>query len=153
VVTDDARWFAGIDWSSQTHQACLIDAGDKIIGERAFAHGGAGLAELCAWLLTMTAAEPAAIAVVSRSTRSTRSSSIASVWLGPRTTGAMRMSFPILCAPTRLTAEDAVVVELREWSRMTEDLQQESNRLANRMREQLWRYYPQALTVCDDLGC
>src|SRR5262249_5682393 len=51
AMIDDARWFAGIDWASQTHQACLIDAGGKIIGERAFAHGGAGLAELCHWLL------------------------------------------------------------------------------------------------------
>ena len=43
----------------------------------------------------------------------------------------------------RLTVEDPVVIELREWSRMAEDLQQERNRLANRVREQLWRYYPQ----------
>ena len=53
-MTDDARWFAGIDWASQTHQVCLIDANGKITGERAFAHGGAGLADLCAWLLSMT---------------------------------------------------------------------------------------------------
>jgi hypothetical protein len=45
-----------------------------------------------------------------------------------------------------------MVVELREWSRMTEDLQQERNRLANRVREQLWRYYPQALAISDDLA-
>jgi hypothetical protein len=55
--------FAGIDWASQTHQVCLVDAGGKIIGERAFAHGGPGLAELCAWLLTMTRGAPTAIAV------------------------------------------------------------------------------------------
>ncbi len=61
-MSDDARWFAGIDWASRTHQACLIDAGGKILGERAFAHGGDGLAELCAWLLATTGAEPAVIA-------------------------------------------------------------------------------------------
>jgi hypothetical protein len=33
-MTDDARWFAGIDWASQTHQVCLIDADGKMIGER-----------------------------------------------------------------------------------------------------------------------
>jgi hypothetical protein len=32
------------------------------------------------------------------------------------------------------------------------DQQQERNRLANRVREQLWRYYPQALAVSDDLA-
>ena len=35
---------------------------------------------------------------------------------------------------------------------MSEDLQQERNRLANRVREQLWRYYPQALAISDDLA-
>ena len=44
------------------------------------------------------------------------------------------------------------MIELREWSRMAEDLSQERNRLANRVREQLWRYYPQALELGDDLA-
>jgi Transposase len=44
------RWFAGVDWGSATHQACLIDGAGKVVGERAFAHGGAGLAALCDWL-------------------------------------------------------------------------------------------------------
>jgi hypothetical protein len=35
----------------------------QIIGERAFAHRGAGLADLCTWFLSMTGAEPAVIAV------------------------------------------------------------------------------------------
>ena len=52
----------------------------------------------------------------------------------------------------RLSAEDATVIELREWSRMTEDLQQERNRLTNRVREQLWRYYSQALAISDDVA-
>src|SRR5260370_11052670 len=52
----------------------------------------------------------------------------------------------------RLAVQDPLVIELREWSRMTEDLQQERNRLANRARDQLWRYYPQALEITDDLA-
>jgi hypothetical protein len=32
------------------------------------------------------------------------------------------------------------------------DLQQERNRLAKPVREQLWRYYPQALAISDDLA-
>ena len=47
---------------------------------------------------------------------------------------------------------DPIAVELREWSRMTEDLQQERTRLSNRIREQLWRYYPQMLKLTDDAG-
>ena len=35
---------------------------------------------------------------------------------------------------------------------MTEDLGAERNRLTNRMRELLWRYYPALLTLENDLG-
>jgi transposase len=44
------------------------------------------------------------------------------------------------------------VVELREWSRIAEDLQGERQRLLNRLRDQLWRYYPQMLDITPDLG-
>jgi transposase len=42
----------------------------------------------------------------------------------------------------RLSNDEPVIVKLREWSRMADELQQERARLASRMREQLWRYYP-----------
>jgi hypothetical protein len=41
-----------------------------------------------------------------------------------------------------LAAADPIIVELREWSRIAEDLGVERNRLVNRLREQLWRYFP-----------
>jgi transposase len=47
---------------------------------------------------------------------------------------------------------DPVVVELREWSRIAEDLTKERGRLANRFRQQLWRYYPQMLELSDDIA-
>ncbi|MET4177852.1 transposase [Bradyrhizobium sp. LA6.1] len=42
------------------------------------------------------------------------------------------------------------IIQLREWSRMTEDLSAERNRLANRFRHQLWRYFPQMLELAED---
>jgi hypothetical protein len=49
-------------------------------------------------------------------------------------------------------ASDPAVVELREWSRLAEELQQERVRLGNRVRQQLWRYYPQLLELADDVA-
>jgi endonuclease III len=46
---------------------------------------------------------------------------------------------------------DPVIIELREWSRLAEELQQERVRLCNRIRQQLWRYYPQLLELVDDM--
>src|SRR3954449_8496186 len=56
------RWFAGVDWGSAKHQACLLDEVGTVVGERAFAHGGAGLAALCDWLMSM-AGDPGSVAV------------------------------------------------------------------------------------------
>ena len=44
-------WFVGVDWGSQKHQACVLDAAGKVLGERAFEHGGVGLSEMGAALL------------------------------------------------------------------------------------------------------
>jgi transposase len=47
---------------------------------------------------------------------------------------------------------DPIVIELREWSRLAAELQQERVRLGNRIRQQLWRYYPQLLALTDDVA-
>ena len=52
----------------------------------------------------------------------------------------------------RLVQPEEVIVKLREWSRMADELQQERARLASRMREQLWRYYPRMLELADDFA-
>jgi hypothetical protein len=52
----------------------------------------------------------------------------------------------------RLALAEPLVIELREWSRMTDDLNGERNRLCNRLREQLWRYFPAMLELEQDLG-
>ena len=57
------QWFVGVDWGSQTHQVCVIDAGGEVVGERAFEHGGEGLSAMAEWVLSMAAGEPAAIDV------------------------------------------------------------------------------------------
>ena len=40
--------FAGIDWPTKTRQ---VDADGEILGERAFARSGEGLAEMAGWIL------------------------------------------------------------------------------------------------------
>jgi transposase len=176
-MTEEPGWFVGIDWASEVHQVCLVDAAGKITGERRFPHGGVGLAELSVWLLAMTGAEPATIAVAIEvphgpivETLLERGFQVYAV--NPKQLDRFRDRFTVAGAKDdrrdahvlgdalrtdrhcfrRLVAEEAMVIELREWSRMVEDLQQERNRLSNRVREQLWRYYPQALAISDDLA-
>ena len=48
--SEPAFW-AGIDWGSQSHQACVLDAAGTVLGEEAFPHSGAGLGQLLDWIL------------------------------------------------------------------------------------------------------
>src|SRR5437762_6045740 len=89
-------------------------------------------------------------------------SATASPWPAPKMTGAKddRRDAHVLAdslrtdrhAFRRLSNDEPVIVQLREWSRMADEPQQERARLASRMREQLWRYYPQMLELADDLA-
>ena len=57
-------WYAGVDWGSEKHQACILDPQGAIVGEREFSHSGAGLAELGDWILSIAgAASAVAVAI------------------------------------------------------------------------------------------
>jgi transposase len=169
------RWFAGVDWGSAKHQACLLDEAGTVVGERAFAHGGAGLAALCDWLVSI-AGEAGRVAVAievphgpvvdalldrgfavhainpKQLERLRDRVSLAGAKDDRRdarvAAGGLRTD-PHLFRPVE--AGDPAVIALREWSHLAEELQQERVRLSNRIRQQLWRYYPQLLEVSDDV--
>jgi transposase len=48
----------------------------------------------------------------------------------------------------RVQVADPIVIQIREVTRVDEDLRAEMNALANRLREQLHRFYPQMLSLC-----
>ena len=168
-------WFAGVDWGSEKHQVCLLDAAGKVVGEREVRHGGAGLAALCDWLVS-AAGEPGRVAVAievphgpvvdalldrgfavhainpKQLDRLRDRVSLAGAKDDRRdarvAAGGLRTD-PHLFRPVE--AGNPAVITLREWSRLAEELQQERLRLANRIRQQLWRYYPQLLELSDDV--
>lgn len=176
MANDNVTWFAGIDWGSEQHQACLLDAAGKVVGERAFPHGGAGLAALCDWLVSV-AGDPGRVAVAIEVPHgpvvdALLDRGLAVHAINPKQLDRLRDRFsvagakddrrdarvaaaglrtdPQLFRPVQ--AGDPVIIELREWSRLAEELQQERVRLGNRIRQQLWRYYPQLLDLTDDVA-
>jgi transposase len=174
-MTDPPECCAGVDWASDRHQICLLDGSGRVLGERSVEHSGQGLAELCGWLAVKGRTDPARIGVAIETchgpiveTLIERGFQVFSI--NPKQLDRFRDRFSVAGAKDdrldarvladslrtdrhcfRLLAPDEpLVIELREWSRMTEDLQQERNRLANRLRQQLWRYYPQMLALGED---
>ena len=170
------EYFAGIDWGSQTHQVCIVDSEGTVLGERAFRHDGAGLSEMADWLVATADAEPHVIGIAIEvphgpvvETMMERGFALHS--LNPKQLDRFRDRFSPAGAKDdrrdahtlgdglrtdrhafrRLDASAPEIVELRAWSRIADDLTCERTRLANRAREQLWRYYPQFLKVESDL--
>ena len=170
------EYFAGIDWGSETHQVCVVDSAGEVSAERAFSHGGAGLAEMAAWTLARAGVEPQAVGVAIEiphgpvvETMMERGFTVYSV--NPKQLDRFRDRFSPagakddrrdarVLADALRTDSDAFrrldpaapeIVELREWSRIANDLTCDRTRLVNRARQQLWRYYPQLLKVESDL--
>src|SRR3954462_11664865 len=175
MADETFRWFAGVDWGSAKHQVCLLDEAGKVVGERAFAHGGAGLAALCDWLVS-AAGDPGSVAGAIEGPHgpggdALRDRGFAVYAINPKQLDRLRDRISVAGAKDdrrdarvaaaglrtdrplfrRVLAGDPSVIELREWSRLAEELQQERVRLSNRIRQQLWRYYPQLLEVSDDV--
>jgi transposase len=176
-MTDDLSWFAGVDWASEAHRACLLDAEGTGVAGRDFTHDGAGLTELCDWLLAKTGASTERIAVAIETPRGPVVEALlergfAVFSINPKQLDRFRDRFTVAGAKDdsrdaqvlasslrtdrhafrRLSVDDPLVIELREWTRIHAELTQERSRLANRVRDQLWRYYPQARELSDDLA-
>ncbi len=169
--------FAGIDWGSEHHQACLVDGDGKVLGEKSFPHSGAGLARMCDWLRAVAGTEEAHIAVGIEVPHgpvvdSLLEQGFAAFAINPKQLDRFRDRFTVAGAKDdrrdarvlgdslrtdrqcfhRLETDQPVVIELREYSRMAEELCQERVRLANRLRQHLLRYYPQMLELNDDVA-
>jgi transposase len=170
-------FFIGVDWASEKHDVWVADAEGKRLGYKIFAHSGEGLSAMCAWLLATCRAAPEQIAVGIEvphgpvvETLLERGFLVYAI--NPKQLDRFRDRFTMAGAKDdsrdaetmasalrtdrhafrKLALADPIVIELREWSRMTEDLTAERTRLANRVREQLWRYYPQMLAVETDVA-
>jgi transposase len=174
----EKQWYAGVDWASESHHVFLTDGDGHKIGEKIFKHSGEGLAEMAAWLMAASGADGpdqiyAAIEVPHGPVAETLMERGFKVHaINPKQMDRFRDRFTLAGAKDdsrdsevmasalrtdprcfRLLAPlDPVIVELREWSRMAQDLGAERNRLTNRLRQQLWRYFPAMLELEGDLG-
>ncbi len=176
-MDDQGDWFVGVDWASQTHRAVVLDARGRKLGERDFAHNGESLAAMAAWITGQTGAAPEAVAVAIEVPHGPVVESLLERGfrvhaINPKQLDRFRDRFSPAGAKDdsrdarvladalrtdprclrRLVPLDPTVIELREWSRIADDLRHDRIRLGNRVRELLWRYYPQMLELADDVA-
>ena len=166
------KFLAGIDWGSASHQACVIDHTGSILGEHSFPHGGKGLGEMVRWIMDVCESAPRQVAVAIEVPHGPvvevlMENGFCVHSINPKQLDRCRDRFSpsgakddrrdarVLASALgtdirhfrRLTAPEPGIIELRELSRMREELVNERTRLVARMRGQLWKYYPQ----CNEL--
>src|SRR5262244_2733577 len=167
------EWFVGIDWGSQQHQVCVLDRDRHRVGERAVDHDGASLAQLAAWLWTVSASQPQRVAVAIEVPRGAIVEGLLEhgfhvFALHPKQLDRFRDRHSVAGAKDdrrdafvladsvrtdrpsfrRLHLDAPHLLRLRELSRAEAMLLEAFRRSANRLREQLHRFYPQMLQLC-----
>ena len=161
---------AGVDWGSRTHHVCLMDHRGKVIKERAFEHGGRGLAAMNDWLRDRDRRPANRIGVAIETPH------------GPVVETLMESGFPVhsinpmqldrfrdrfsasgakddrrdakaLASALRTDPDclrpvpetDDDIIEMRGKARARKELVEDRNGIANRIRQHLVDYYPQFL--------
>ena len=167
------EWFVGIDWGSQQHQVCVLDRDRRRIGERSVDHDGASLARLATWLWSVSAGQPQQVAVAIEVPRGAIVEGLLErgfhvFAINPKQLDRFRDRHSVAGAKDdrrdafvladavrtaqprfrRLHLDDPQLLRLRELSRAEETLLEDFRRSANRLRDQLHRFYPQMLELC-----
>ncbi len=169
---NSAPMFVGIDWGSQSHQVCVLDANRTVLLDAAYPHSGAGLTEMVAAIRCAANDKLERLSVAIEQPRGAvvetlLEQGIAVFSLNPKQLDRFRDRHTVsgakddrrdafvladslrtdLPAFRRARLGDPLLVQLRELSRMQEELKAERIALGNRLREQLHRYYPQVLSL------
>jgi transposase len=164
--------FVGIDWGSESHQVCVINGARKVLLEKSYAHSGAGLGELVTAVLQAAAGQADRIAVAIEVPRGAivdtlLEKDVVVFAINPKQLDRFRDRHTVAGAKDdrrdafvladslrtdqhafrQVRLGDPALVELRELSRVHDELKTERIALGNRLREQMQRYFPQILAI------
>jgi transposase len=163
--------YVGVDWATEAHQICVLNPAGQRLEELAVPHSGAGLAALRTALQRRGSA-PHRIAVAIEVPHGAVVDALLDhgchvFAINPKQLERFRDRHTVAGAKDdrrdafvagdalrtdraafrRLHPEDPRVLQVRELSRLHAELVEEHGRLSNRLREQLWRFYPQLLAL------
>ena len=172
-MTETFGWYLGIDWATDKHEFCLIDAHGTVWGTRQVEHTAPAMLAALQWIRDRTGAMPSAIAVGIETRHGVVIDTVLEQGfrvfaLNPKQLDRFRDRFTAAGAKddTRdaqavadglrtdrrafrdVHPEDPSTIRLRELCRIVEDLQADEGRLANRLRDQLYRVDAPWLRLC-----
>ena len=167
------RYFVGIDWATESHEVCVLDAGQRVIDRKTVEHSGSGIAQFVMYLEKLAGGEPESVAVGIEIPRGAVVETLVerrfSVYsLNPKQMDRFRDRHTVAGAKDdrrdafviadslrtdmplfhRVRLDAPLVIRIRELSRTEEDVQQEQVRTGHQLRELLRRYFPQMVDLC-----
>ena len=170
MTEQDYDLFVGIDWGSVSHAACVIDRNRRVLAENFVLHNGSEISAFVEKLAGMAKLDRVAVSIeIPRGavveTLVERGAHVYSI--NPKQLDRFRDRHTVAGAKDdrrdafvladslrtdrhlfrRIRLDDPRVIQLREASRVDEDLKQDLSRLTNRLREQLHRFFPQVLQL------
>jgi transposase len=168
-----AQWFVGIDWATQTHAVCILDREGHVCERQEVQHTAVALRTFVDALVKRADGDPARIAIGIEVPRGALvelfvERGFAVYAINPKQVDRFRDRFTTAGAKDdrrdalvigdslrtdpqayrRVRLDDPVIIKLREWSRVDEDLGVELSRLTNQLRDLVYRIAPGVLTLC-----
>jgi transposase len=167
------RLLVGIDWGTQAHQVCVLDREGRLIKQRRFDYQAEQITAMIEWLIELAGGDPAAIAVAIERPGGALVEALIERGLhvysiNPKQLDRFRDRHTVAGAKDdrrdafvladslrtdlfvfhRVRLDDPWTIQMRELTRIEEELSVEITRLANQLRELLLRFYPQLLRLC-----
>jgi transposase len=172
VETQDYRIFVGIDWGTEIHRVVVLDERDVVRSDQRVPHTAAALGALADALLAMADGAPDTVAIAIEVPRGAVVETLLErgfhvYAVNPKQLERFRERYTVAGAKDdrrdawvaahalrtdrglfrALRVDAPAVIQLRELSRMDEELEAERRRLSNRLRDQLHRVWPALLTL------
>lgn len=168
-----ADWFVGIDWASKAHEVCILDRDGTVCERRQVDHTATALHAFVDALLLRAEGDPSRVAIAIETPRGAlvellveRGCAVAAI--NPKQLDRFRDRFTAAGAKDDrrdalvlgdslrtdpqafrwVRLDHPLVIQLREWSRVDEELGIEITRLTNQLRELVYRITPELLTLC-----
>jgi transposase len=172
----EAEIIGGIDWGGDRHGVCVLDSDRKVVLDTMVEHSPESLAALCDKLLGLVS-DPSKVWIAIEvphgpvvETLLERGMTVFSI--NPKQVDRFRDRFGVSGAKDdrrdarvladslytdpeayrRLEIESSAYIELRQWSRMLEELKEEKARCSNRIMAQLKRFFPHYVEAFPDIA-
>lgn len=168
----EPSFFVGIDWATEEHTVCILNAACEVVDELRIEHSGAAIHRLAQRLGQLSPDGPAAVAVALEVPRGALVETLIErgfrvFAINPKQLDRFRdRFFPSgakddskdafvvgYCLRTdrgcyrEVSLDEPSIIRLRELVRTREELTQERIRLANRLGDLLIRYFPDLLRI------